>query len=513
MVQETTYEEIEREEYEENDLFSEVNRKYSEFQTRVDLLVDRVDKSSEIVLFDGLYSFDDVEVKLGSVYVRDETDMLMGLTNFLSNTNYDSFSLVGERVILFKNPIYVQNVYLKVDRSLSAVQRKSLNKKSLSLISYKNTEKEYRPITLKTQMRRDGVNFSCTSNVSELIYGIIFPQGVTPNFLYAVNFLKSISEQAKILKISESFIELQDSLTNYQADFENFKKSRLGEISALKNQSIELNSNIDNLNAQRIQITDSIKSNEKMAETISSDVKKFRDNLGSLEQEYDALIESKASIQEDINKKNGELKLAKNKLDLLEGELRAKKDEVEKETVSLKAIVDNKNIRSLDNEGFAAESRSQNFWYLLFSFFTLSFLACVFSVIYTNATDYMALIDSGKLTDPITVLISRLPLIAATFLIVGSLSAILVFMLKIVVSLNQQKMNMLKASILVRQINPETFESIGASPDEIRDLKIKAKIDILERIFPQAQESKIKNNDAVEIIKELKGLIEKLGKG
>jgi hypothetical protein len=89
--------------------------------------------------------------------------------------------------------------------------------------------------------------------------------------------------------------------------------------------------------------------------------------------------------------------------------------------------------------------------------------------------------SAGKVS-VLDILLSRLPSVAATTLIVVTLSTLLFFLVRHLTAMHADKMNMLKASILTEQVT-YSLECNGMSEEDIKELKRKSKIELLVKIF------------------------------
>ncbi|WP_345887129.1 hypothetical protein [Shewanella algae] len=265
------------------------------------------------------------------------------------------------------------------------------------------------------------------------------------------DLLKSLNNDVKKLDEYENKIKISKEYSD-----------KLGkEISFLEEKRDDYNSTINSLNSELSKGQQELSSVRQRLAQSQNELEAVRAHKDELSR----LIESDSIQTEQISKKYENLQ-----------------KEVDALAIQKEKLDSDINITSYNMAGFSKEARDQRDWYFIISIGLMGFLFVVFTVICYNAESFKDLVVQSNVVSPFNILIGRLPLIMATFLIVGSLSALLIAMIKIAVSLNEQKMNMLKASILVEHILPKQ-ETQGLDKDLIRAEKTAARIEVLERIF------------------------------
>ena len=127
---------------------------------------------------------------------------------------------------------------------------------------------------------------------------------------------------------------------------------------------------------------------------------------------------------------------------------------------------------------------------------------------YDNAQTFKEFVDSKPIITTWDLLLSRLPLITATALVIGTLSALLFYLVNNIVSVSNDKMNMLKASVLAEQITGSLPKS-NMTNDEIRDYKRNTKIELVMSVFADKPD-KIKDEKQMDIFKQFTELVKTL---
>ena len=118
------------------------------------------------------------------------------------------------------------------------------------------------------------------------------------------------------------------------------------------------------------------------------------------------------------------------------------------------------------------------------------------------AKTFAGIIDTANpKIGPWNILLSRLPLITATMLVLGTLSALLFYLINHIISVNVDKINMLKTSILSEQITG-SLPNKDMSEDEIQDYKRNTKIELIQNVFNSNKE-RIQSNSQQERLKQI----------
>jgi hypothetical protein len=153
-----------------------------------------------------------------------------------------------------------------------------------------------------------------------------------------------------------------------------------------------------------------------------------------------------------------------------------------------------KNLTTLDMIGHSKETSKQLRPYYFFALLTFAGLALMAMYIYTNGEDFTLILPLLVNVSAWDILISRLPLITASALIIGALSGTFFYLIKHIVSLNTEKMTMLKAAILAEQIT-NSLDCKGMNEPEQLEFKRDTKIKLIMQVFsnnePELEKSKL----------------------
>lgn len=118
--------------------------------------------------------------------------------------------------------------------------------------------------------------------------------------------------------------------------------------------------------------------------------------------------------------------------------------------------------------------------------------------VYTNGQNFSDTLPYLVNVSAWDILLSRLPLVTATTLIIGGLSGVFFYLIKHIVSLNTEKMTMLKAGILAEQIT-NSLACKNMTEEEILEFKRDTKIKLIMQVF--SKQDKDTNNLIIEALK------------
>ncbi|HFQ5108151.1 TPA: hypothetical protein ACGUT0_001707, partial [Vibrio vulnificus] len=158
-----------------------------------------------------------------------------------------------------------------------------------------------------------------------------------------------------------------------------------------------------------------------------------------------------------------------------------------------------RNATSFDTAGHTAETKTQLKAYYWFAAITFIGLACMAVYVYWNGQNFSDTIYLYHVSSW-DILLSRLPLITATTLIIGGLSGVFFYLIKHIVSLNTEKMTMLKAGILAEQIT-NSLDCKDMTDEQILEFKRDTKIKLIMQVFSKQETDKDTNNLIIEALK------------
>ncbi|GCF87757.1 hypothetical protein [Shewanella sp. M-Br] len=250
--------------------------------------------------------------------------------------------------------------------------------------------------------------------------------------------------------------------------------------------------------------------NETMAllDRVNNDVEHSHEKLKEIEDAIKTLANQEAVDKEKFNL--FKINVGKEIDSVLKTSEENKKicDATEEKLHNLKVEVSdaerNLNLYTFDMQGFDKESKYQLKKYYIGVGILLLMLFTIFSFMYFSAKSFSELIDTSWKVSTWDILLSRLPLFTATALIIGTFSALLFFLVNHIISLNSDKMNMLKASILAEQITATLGCEQTMTPEQVVELKRNTKIELLLKVFSPKESTKISTtSEQVDVLAKL----------
>lgn len=409
----------------------------------------------------------------------------------LKLANYDESALQGELVLLFSTPVIVAELScLGVSNSES--------EGAIRLISPSSMDKRF---ATKRETTYSGMGESTTTyKIHDLALGLILPQrsgflsvdvasisallAEPEKFEKARNALNRAREipLIEMQKISDKLKHINDTITVKRAQFNS------------------ISSNINVLEKERFHAENSLAHSKNSLEKVINDI-----NKSSME--YEALskaiadesakliaIEKKVETETDLYKKE------ENKLKSLAGDTEKASDALRVVQQELADANRQKNLTTLDMVGHSNETSKQLRPYYFLAIATFVALALMARYIYQNGESFMYMVPFLGNVSAWDILLSRLPLITATTLIIGGLSGVFFFLVKHIVSLNTEKMAMLKAAILAEQIT-NSIECKNMSEQEKLEFKRDTKIRLITQVFSKSEPDIDKASFIMDVLK------------
>jgi hypothetical protein len=411
----------------------------------------------------------------------------------LSVANYDESALRGECVVLFSEPVIISEIQCE---GIPRTEDEGI----VRLISYSKVEKKYKT---KRTNHSDGLTpggLITTYKVHDVILGLVVPRNFGFQSLKFARFRSLLSDYNK-LECTER--ALQNANERSSVEIQKIV-SKLRDINLIINDKLEkfntIQGDIQALEQEKSHTENSIESSkislDKVRKDLDNTSKEFNKLASGVVEETDRLevvqakvkAETSLYIKEDIKLKD----LQKESMAVSESLMFTKKElaEAKKE----------QNATSFDTAGHTAETGIQLKAYYFFA--GLTFLGLVFMAIYvyTNGQDFSETLPYLVHVSAWDILLSRLPLITATILIIGGLSGVFFFLMKHIVALNTEKMTMLKAGILAEQIT----NSLGCkdmTEEQTLEFKRDTKIKLIMQVFSKSEPDTDKNNIIIEALK------------
>ncbi|OBU16250.1 hypothetical protein AYY19_03550 [Photobacterium aquimaris] len=411
----------------------------------------------------------------------------------LYQINYEISALQGERIVFFDKPYFISHVF----GSPKSLSDKHSN--AIRLLTKKYTDKK---IVSGTHTFVSNINQSATKyEVNDTIYGLILPERSSFKYSEAIDFISFFDgSNEALVKISESHLAISEKamflyklINAKKDDFINFVNDNQNTYETLKQEVITTNDEVERLK-------EIIENNTLILDRVKKDIISCTNTFNE--------VTNKNKIEEDrrqnLKKQNDSIE---DKLKEAKEELNCTSDEISDNKAHLMGLYDeinnanaDINVTTLDMKGFSAETKNQINKYFWLSLVLIAFLSIVFGLIYFNAKSFSDLIDLNPTVSTINILLSRLPLITSTTLIIGTISALLFYLINNIILVSENKMNMLKASILAEQITG-SLPKKDMTIDEVRDFKLNTKIHLVMNVFTNCS-CRIKNDRPSDLFKK-----------
>ncbi|WP_299269668.1 hypothetical protein [uncultured Psychrosphaera sp.] len=422
-------------------------------------------------------------------FINDELKFSAGA---LLIANYDESALRGECVVLFSEPVIISDIQCKNVPT-------NENEGAVRLISFKGMEKKF--TTKRSTRSGHSIKSSLVSTykVHDVVLGLILPRRC--DFL-SVKIAKysSLLTDYKTLERTEKALQNASDLPLIA--IENIER-KFHNINVLINSRLEKYYTIQ----RDIQALEQEKSHtESSLDSSKIALDKARKDLDNTSREYEKLasrvVEERESLDVVQAKIKAEASFYKNehlKLEGIQKESKVVSDSLQLIRQELNDANREKNLTTLDMVGHSNETSKQLKPYYFFAFITFVMLACMAKYIYTNGESFIEILPSLIQVSAWDILLSRLPLITASTLIIGGLSGVLFFLIKHIVSLNTEKMMMLKAAILAEQIT-NSLDCKNMTEQEQLEFKRDTKIKLITQVFSKNNSEKDKSNFIMDVL-------------
>ncbi|HFQ5370280.1 TPA: hypothetical protein ACGVAR_002838 [Vibrio vulnificus] len=426
------------------------------------------------------------------IYFNGVVDTLLtDLSLKLQQTNYEISALEQETVVLFIKPLLLSTVHCG---NLGNSDSKS---KVIRLITGKTTSKK---VALA-----NGDNNTSSFTVNEIVWGFIIPTSSVFLQATALDFEKLLHDGQTISSISKAHNRLSDSITILVNKFNSSKE-------ALRNVLVEQETiynlmlqDTETLVKEKERLEKSISNESAILDRVRTDISESNEALERTLEEKESTLAKVRELKSLVNKQEHNIQSNVIELEGIQTETNQSKEDLRLVKEQLAKVKADINVTTLDMQGFSLESSNQVKKYYFLALTILFFLGGVFCLIYTNANQLIGDVNRDPSISALNILLSRLPLITATTLIIGTLSAFLFYLIKNIISVNDNKMNMLKASILAEQIT-SSMPKNGMSENEIRDFQRNTKIELVMGVF-NTDRKYVPNENSVESIQILAELL------
>ncbi|EHD2270047.1 hypothetical protein JRK39_002434 [Vibrio cholerae] len=415
-------------------------------------------------------------------FLNDLSNKNIDLMNKLSNTNLEFSSLEGKYICLFKSPFFVSNLRCSKDRN------KNIETPDITVINHKYIDiKKIKG--LRVPFENKGNQKSLFEfNVNEIVWGFVLPLKMDINFIKSVDMTSFLSQFVDTSGLSGSIIKIANITEQIIQVVRNEKISIDNYISVIQNDLNQITRQIDLRNNEQDRLSESIEVDKKALERLQNDIMRESKSLEYLISEKKSEINKYDAMKAQLASLNSEKQAMETEFETIRESIGQAKQELTSWQEKIVQIKNDVNITTLDMQGFSTETNRQLKRYYILAFVSISVLTSIFGLMFYNAVSFSDFIDSHLNANPWNIFLSRLPLITATTLTIGTISAFLFYIVNNIVSVSENKMNMLKAAILAEQITG-TLPKEGMSEDEIRNLQRNTKIDLVMRVFRHKSES------------------------
>ncbi|PSW43800.1 hypothetical protein [Photobacterium leiognathi] len=410
----------------------------------------------------------------------------------LSFSNHDESSLENENVILFQEPVIVSEL------RCSGYPHDE-NSGALSLISYKGFEKKFIIKRSTALLNNESVT---TYKVHETVLGIILPKYVNLKSVKFTTYNGLLKEPKKLEAISKA---LDNSQELPSVEIQNIIKkfSDINMMIKSSNEKIDsVQADIHLLEQERLHNENAITNTQKALTKVQKDHDKVSLSYQKISNELSEKEDQIEDIESKIKASQKLYEEEEQRLKSIKEELTQNSDDLANTKELLAKARKEQNATSFDTAGHTAETKTQLNAYYKFAFITFIGLACMAVYVYKNGQNFSNTLPYLVHVSAWDILLSRLPLVTATTLIIGGLSGVFFYLIKHIVSLNTEKMTMLKAGILAEQIT-NSLDCKKMTEDEILEFKRDTKIKLIMQVFTKNEADKDINNLIIEALKAI----------
>ncbi|MBB1272956.1 hypothetical protein [Psychromonas sp. SR45-3] len=381
-------------------------------------------------------------------------------------------------VILFNEPVYISSINFTTLKNLKV----SNNDIDNELILIKHGEQKWESILLKPSNKINEEPPVC--NIHSVVLGVAIPHNYQLDNLQYIPANKILNTDV-LTELVQSYKTLDSHTMSALNRTKNFEESLNLKVTEKSSQLALLQNKINTLEDEAGRLKEGHKVKEAILNKLDKVLSDNRDELTALEAQ-------KASKSADIKNKNNQLedlglqsKVAVAELAKFESRLDTENKKLEILNKEIRDAEKEKDLYSFNMKGFTKEARTQLRIYAILSAILIGILGYIFYEIYDNAKGFLDLIPTiaGKSVSMLDILLSRLPMITASTLIIGAFSALLYFLVNHIIALNKEKMLMLKAHILTEQLSGSLEEHCEQAKLDPILLKKDIKIEMIMRLF------------------------------
>lgn len=411
----------------------------------------------------------------------------------LKLANYDESALHGELVVLFSTPVIISEL------TCFGVS-KSENEGAVRLISYRGMDKRF-ATKRTTELPRNGQSVS-KYKIHDVALGLILPKHSTFCSVGVVSISALLTEPEKFDRAKDALnrareiplIEMQ-KIKDKLDDINGFIDIKRGLFDSIS-------SDISILEQERSHVKNSLAYSQNALDKVRSDIDNSNLEYAKLSKTIANESDNLIAIEKRIEAETDAYKKEENKLKMLVVDTEKVSDVLKTVQQELAVANRQKNLTTLDMVGHSNETSKQLRLYYILAVSTFVGLAFMARYIYKNGESFMYMVPFLGNVSAWDILLSRLPLITATTLIIGGLSGVFFFLVKHIVSLNTEKMTMLKAAILAEQIT-NSIECEHMTEREKLEFKRDTKIRLITQVFSKSEPEIDKASFIMDVLKAL----------
>ena len=381
-------------------------------------------------------------------------------------------------VIVFNEPVYISSINFTTFKNVKIPNLDIDNE----LILIKHGEQNWESILLKQSNNLNEEPPVC--NIHSVVSGVVIPQNYQLDNLQYIPANKILNTDV-LTELAQSYKTLDSHTMSALNRTKNFEESLNLKVTEKSSQLALLENKISTLEDEASRLEGGLKAKTAILNKLDKVLSDNKDQLTDLEAQ-------KASKSVEIKNKNNQLedlglqsKAAVNELTKFETRLNSENKKLEILDKDIRDAEKEKDLYSFNMKGFTKEARTQLNIYAILSAILIGILGYIFYEIYDNAKGFLELIHiiTGKSVSMLDILLSRLPMITASTLIIGAFSALLYFLVNHIIALNKEKMLMLKAHILTEQLSGSLEEHCEKAKLDPILLKKDIKIEMIMRLF------------------------------
>lgn len=423
----------------------------------------------------------------------DEQELLFVSTS-LKYANYDENSLQGENIVLFKEPIIVSELQCKGSITNG-------NSAAIRLISHKGEDKKV--VTLHGIGSQTPEGVIANYRVYDVVVGFILPSRCELNNVSCASFQRLLTDHERMKSTQLALTEAEQAQIIEKENISN-KLNKINEsIKSIKSKYESLAGEVGVLEQEKERVETSIISGK-----VSLD--KVRKDFAQVSVDHNNLIE--ANLKETNHIDSFKLEAKSLEAVVFEEKEKAKSLKADSREISL-SLMDlkgelaeaekEKNLTTLDMVGHKKETDTQVRMYYFLAALVFSGIAAIAVYLYGNGKSFVEVLPLLANVSAWDIILSRLPLVAATTIIVGGLSGMFVYLVKHIVSLNTEKMMMLKAAIIAEQAS-NSIGSVDMTDKELFEFKRDTKIKLIMEVFSEKPKDPEIKALIIEVIKAFK---------